>query len=611
MALALEFRGREKMYDCEAPTVVFGMRSHGKELNDASLSMQDQPATLCAVEGEIYNQPGLIQGMGRKDEFRNAAGLLSRLYETYGADFCRGCNGVFTAAIYDSDKNKLLLVRDHMGSHSLYYAMIQGAIIFASTIDAILASELVQPQLNPEAMNLYFSGTCVPHPHTLFRGIKCVPPGHVVVFRKGRDKPYDYWKLQEISEDFKTGEAEFIARITDLVDDAIKIRLHGDASFGCVLSGGVDSSTITATIKRWAKNSIPTFAIGYHEMEYDDTPLQEVMYRNFNLRERNARISPREIPDLLAAVVQNCDVPVNNASAMGTYRCFQLASHSVRAIFDGEAADELFCGGGGVVGEHLVEQFEVIPLSLRRLLFSALGSDLAVDMPGRKAKLRRFFHRLTLPGCDRMLQWLPAFDFKARLKLFQSDFHSMIREHDVLAEGRSYLNASRLKDKINLYQYGACKTYLCNDLLYKNERMAAANGLVNRTPFIDYRLAELAFRIPARYKLQGIRSSRVEKKLIYRKALQGVIPDQILWRRKARGFSQPTSEWMRGPLREFVNDVILGRRTRDRGILNMNYVQKLLDLHLSGAADLDRLLWGILTFELWLRYHYDGATTHH
>ena len=148
----------------------------------------------------------------------------------------------------------------------------------------------------------------------------------------------------------------------------------------------MDSSTITATIQRWTQKPVPTFAIGYHEIEYDDTPLQEVMYQNFNLREHNARITPREIPDLLTAVVQNCDVPVNNASAMGTFRCFQLAGNSVRAVFDGEAADELFCGGGGVVGEHLVEQFEVIPLSFAASPFQRIGQGSSGRHAGTKGK---------------------------------------------------------------------------------------------------------------------------------------------------------------------------------------------------------------------------------
>jgi len=161
------------------------------------------------------------------------------------------------------------------------------------------------------------------------------------------------------------------------------------------------------------------------------------------------------------------------------------------------------------------------------------------------------------------------------------DFFETRLNQAVLNNCLPYLRETRLKDSLNVYQYAACKTYLCNDLIYKNERMAAANGIVNRTPFIDYRLAELAFKIPAKFKLPGFTSKNVEKKYIYRQALSGLIPDEILQHRKSRGFSQPTPVWLKNELKEFVVETLTGKKARERGILDMTYVSGILDQHFN------------------------------
>lgn len=587
----------------------FGVRSWRPALKRTVSISSGEGSIMCAFAGELYNLSSLVssyRSRGYRLKANKPSSLIRVLYQEEGPDFPRKCNGIFIAAVWDEDARCFLLARDHMGSRSAYYAFKGEKVLFASSVTSLLSIGLVEASLNIEAVNYYLASTVVPHPHTLIEGIWSIPPGHTLLFQNGELRVHRYWHLERIIEDRKTSKSEFKERIREVVRDSVKLRCAGDAKVGCVLSGGVDSSTICSLMTTFGQEPIESFSIAYDEAAYDDSDLQRIMHARFNLAANVSQIRAEDVPNLLGRVVQVCDVPVNNASAMGTIQCFEMAAEKVDVVLEGEAADELFCGGGGVVGERLVELFDFIPLALRRLLFGFLGQEMFVDHPGRWMKIRRFFHRLTLPQDVRILTWLPAFDKAARRRLFSEGYLDMVERSEPFGEALRSIRNIDLADSINRYQYTACKTYLCDDLLYKNERMAAANGIINRTPFIDYRLAELAFSIPAKYKLTGVLESRVQKKLIYRQALQGLIPDEILWRRKMRGFSQPVGMWMGGPLKSYVKDVLLDRRTLERGIFNRRYIEKLLYLHFRGLHDCDRLIWGLLTLELWLRCHYDG-----
>lgn len=580
-----------------------------RSVGDSVQPVYNEDRTIVGVcDGEIYNWKELADSLKKKGHelplgYDNE--VIVHMYEEFGFDFPLHCNGIFGVAIWDTKKKTLILARDHAGSKPIFYARQNGNFVFASTIKGLLKSRVISKAIDPRSVNLYFGNTCVPHPKTMFQGIFNLRPGHTLIFKQGFPKEHRYWDIESITEDYSTPPERFEEEIRNLVIDSIKIRVLDNRIVGSILSGGVDSSTIISVLKKDISKPLEVFSVRYDEVEYDDSPLQKIMLRQYDLVDNAAIIKPEDVNRLLSKVVQHSDYPINNASAMGTFLCFELARGIVDVVFDGEAADELFCGGGGVVGEKFVERFTVIPYVLRKCLLGFFGSSMYLDAVGKKAGIKRLAHRIAMPEHDRMLTWLPAFDQVSRMQLLKEPYNQIVDTHDELSSGRRYLKASKLKDKINLYQYGACKTYLCNDLLFKNERMASANGIINRTPFIDYRLIELAFKIPAKYKLTGFLDKNIEKKVIYRNALAGLIPDEILWRRKTRGFSQPTSLWMRKDLKEFVRDILLGDTTIQRGILNKNFVEKILSQHLSGQLNQDRLIWGLLTFELWMREYVD------
>ncbi|GBC59259.1 asparagine synthase [Desulfonema ishimotonii] len=606
MTAAMSFRGADFTGNYAEDGIGLGAAVH-QTVGDIAQPVFNETKDIIAVcDGEIYNHAALrsqLLSKGHQLPGGSDSELIPHLYEESGDDFPARLNGIFAIGLYDAKRKRFLLVRDHLGSRSVFYQANASVFLFASTIKAMSGTGMANRDISGHALDLYFAGTCVPHPHTLFANIKGVRPGHAVIWENGKVREHEYWSLSHIEEDYRTDKTQFQEQIRDLLLDAIKIRKTGDAPFASVLSGGVDSSLISAVLAKEMAEPLHTFSIGYTNQAFDDSDLQKIMINRYNFVKNTATLREEDVVDLLSNVVRHSDYPLNNASAMATYLCMQKVRQAgFGKVFEGEAADELFCGGGGVVGEHLVELLARLPSGLRRMTFGRLSDgSLNIDRTGKIAAIRRLCHRVCMPPIDRMLTWLPSLDRKSRKMLLANGWGLHVGMEDELEPGRFYMERASFREELNLYQYGACKTYLPNDLLFKNERMAAAHGLVNRTPFIDYRLAELAFKIPGKYKLTGYTVRTAEKKLIYRQAIQGLIPDAVLWHKKIRGFSQPTNIWMRNGLRDFVMDTLLGRRSRERGIFSPFFVQQIADDHMNGREDRDRLLWGILTLELWMR----------
>ncbi len=609
MSDVMRFRGPDYKDEYVSDGVGLGICGwHSVSTGGQPVFNEDQ-SIVAILDGEIYNWRELalrLKGKGHSLASDSDAEVLVHLYEEYGPDFPRECNGIFAAAIWDSGRKTLTLARDHAGSKSLFHTRANGAFLFSSTLSGLRASGLFTAEISPAAVDSYFANTSVPHPQTLFKNVFSMRPGYSMVVDDQGAKEHNYWNLESLGEDYSTPRERFEEEVRALVTDAVDIRMQGDKPVGGILSGGVDSSTICALLQRKLDHPLEVFSIGFAEKAFDDSPHQRLMIERFGFSANFATVGSNDVERLLTEVVRNSDYPLNNASALGTYRCFEEAGRKVKILFEGEAADELFCGAGGVCGDKTLDRVSVLPWFLRKYTFGLIGKSMYLDEPGKISKIRRLAYRLSLPQNVRMLTWLPAFDAPMRAKLLRGPYRDAVFTNDGIATGKHYLDESKLKDCVNRYQFGMCKTYLCNDLLYKNERLAAANGLINRTPFTDYRLMELAFRIPAKYKLSGFFAESMSKKVILRNALRGIIPDEILDHHKTRGFVQPTVVWMRNELKSWVQDILLNPQAAARDIWNRDYVENLLGQHLSGRQDLSYPIWQLIVFELWMREQMDG-----
>jgi len=555
---------------------------------------QDAAAkTFLALEGEVYANAGndnLTTATSQSD--------LIRQYRQTGSDFPRSVNGAYTAALWDDNNKALHLVRDHAGCRSVYYAHSDGGIVFASTAAAIVASGVVDPAIDPASVDCYFGVKALSPPRTMFKHIFALRPGHALVWKDGQARQHDYWRLHEVREDQRSSADELREQLRATIEDAVRIRQRAGGNFCALVSGGIDTSAVATLLSRSPGSPRPLhgLSIAFDEMAYSDASLQDIIVRTLGVDQHERILKPAEFAATLTQAVGFLDAPVNDAALVGMHAVLGMArKDGYDVVFDGEGPDELF-PAGNTQGERGIAGLLRLPQPLRRASFGLLANSLPIG-DSLVDRIRRMCARLALPDDERRMTWRPLFHTAVRQKLLTAEYRTGT---DPYAVGKEYLGKATLNDPLNLYQYGLITTFLPDDLLYKNERMASAHNVMNRTPLVDYRLIELALRTPSRYQIAPPTPQTDGIKLLYKAALRGIVPDGILDRKKERGFSQPTKVWFAGPLKDFLHEHILGAGATARGIINRVFVQRLFDEHTRGQANHDAYLTSLLIFNLWM-----------
>lgn len=595
---ALATRGGDsKAVYAEAP-VLMGVRGEEGDVNN-TLVMNSAKTIVAVVEGEIYNQQeldNLLGDAGTQSERQHVFATIIPLYEKFGKAFPRYLNGIFAIALWDATHQRLSLVRDHLGSHSVFYATDHGRLFFGSTIPSLLRTGCIERELSLSALHSYFSSTSICPPDTAFKNIFCVRPGAIVTYSNGQLSDEDYWPIKDIQEDYGQSMDDCAKKVRELILDAITIRAQYGGNYGSLLSGGIDTGIITATLAR-RQAKFPTFSIAFEEQFYSDAALQAIMCERYDLDPHTTNLKAHEFSEIMTKAVTHLDSPVNDVAFVGMYKAFEMAKQfGCSAVFDGEAADEIFYTGHAHA-EREFQKYMVIPVWLRQALLGKTITSIPIgDSVWKKGM--RFLYRLGLPDYERRLIGLPSF-YRHATPILRD--YEALRTEDPLSMGKKYLSETALKDPLNIYYYGLLKMFLPDDLLFKNERMAAAHGIINRTPFIDYRLVELGYTIPQALKIKAPTETHDGTKLVYKQAIQGLIPDEILNRKKARGFSQPSALWYRRELKDFLHDTLFSQNSLCLNYLNNAYMQTLYSDHISGKANFDYLLNSLLIFELWLR----------
>lgn len=588
MAKAMAYRGGNAEQIISSRANSFNMAMTGSHCH------QDAAAkTFLALEGEVY----AIAGNDNLTTATSQSDLI-RQYRQTGSDFPRSVNGAYTAALWDDNHRALHLVRDHAGCRSIYYAPIEGGIVFASTAAAIAASGSVDASIDPASVDCYFGVKALSPPRTLFKHIFALRPGHALVWQDGQSRQHDYWRLHEVREDLRSSADELRDELRATIEDAVRIRQRAGGNYCALVSGGIDTSAVATLLSHspGAPQPLHGLSIAFDEIAYSDASLQDIIVSNLGVDQHERILKPADFAATLAQAVGFLDSPVNDAALVGMHAVLGMAREDgYDVVFDGEGPDELF-PAGNTQGERGIAGLLRLPQPLRRASFGLLANSLPIGN-SLTDRIRRMCARLALPDDERRLTWRPLFHTAVRRQLLSAEYRSGA---DPYAIGKEYLGRATLHDPLNLYQYGLIKTFLPDDLLYKNERMASAHNVTNRTPLVDYRLIELALRIPSRYQIALPTPTADGIKLLYKAALRGIVPDGILDRKKERGFSQPTKVWFAGPLKDFLHEHILGARALGRGIFNRDFLQRLFDEHTAGRANHDAHLTSVLIFNLWM-----------
>ena len=597
MAKAMDYRGA-KVKVCSVPLFNGGVVVYPWEVGTRVISTLDH-SVIALCEGEVYNFKELAYNLGVHpgSDFAVGFDLIPKLYVKYGKDFVRHVNGVFCIALWDRRNGQLVLARDHLGSHSIFYVHTKDAFFFSSTITAFFSTGFVEQVIEPASLDRYLASLSISPPDTMFKAVKAVRPGYVLIGNGTVMEEYDYWRLGEIMEDYKKSEDKFATELRKLFEDAVKIRAESGGKLGTLVSGGVDTSAVASVLTN-SGFKVAGFSIAFKEKDFSDAPLQKILYSRLGLERHQLLLGPKEFAAALTDGVRFLDSPVNDAAFAGMLHVLRAARESgCTIVFEGEGSDEIFCTGHSR-GELGIQRFLFLPFAIRRLLLGPFRR-LCSESNDPYAKGIRFLARIGMSDLERRCTWIPSFSWRTRKQLLGLAYDS----NQTWEIARQYYQQCRLKDTINVYQYGLTKLFLPDDLLFKNERMASAAGLINRTPFIDYRLVEKAFEVPAKFKLRLPSKDSDGTKLIFKKAMRGIVPDEILNRKKTRGFSQPTAVWYRDELRDFVHDIIFSPRARMYNWLDKQTVGQIYKDFTSGRGINDYFINSLVILELWMQKH--------
>ncbi len=562
------------------------------DLTTGHQPIHNEDETIWVVfNGEIYNFPELREALINKGHTfytHSDTEVIVHLYEDYGTNCFRYLNGMFGIAIWDVNKEQLVLGRDRVGKKPLYYAFDGKRLIFVSELKSMLFVTDFQRKVNMQAMDYYLSFGCVPGEMSIFEGVKKLLPGHLLVYKNRKIDVSSYWHLDFGNSIEDKGEEFYVETLRELFLDSVKKRLISDVPLGAFLSGGVDSSAVVAAMVQLGVKDIKTFTIGFEEENYSELPYAREVSDCLGTNHFELVVHP-EMTKLLPELVWFFDEPFADSSAIPTYYVSKLARSEVKVVLSGDGGDELFAGYTRYIDPHLAKAIQSIPEVIRLNLINKFAAYLPSSLKGAK-----LLKSATGNAFDYYASKITYFNSENKDLLYSNEFNNMVNGYmNPLHWLGEYFNEFDMVSDTSRRQYTDIKMYLPDTILTKVDRASMAVSLEARTPILDHRIVEFAGTIPDRYKMPNGRTKHILKEMV-----KGVLPKKIIERKK-KGFAIPTDIWFRGKLRDFAADILLSSKAKERGYFDMCYIERLLKQHWSGRYDFSDQIWALVCLELW------------
>lgn len=579
------------------------------DLTGGQQPMANEDGSLwITFNGEIYNHRELhpsLEAAGHRFRSRSDTEVILHLCEQEGARGVERLRGMFAFAVWDVRRRSLLLARDRLGKKPLYYWHRGSFFLFASELKALLCHPAVSRTVDWEALHHYIAFGYTPGARSIFADIRKLPPAHTATLRDGALTLHRFWALPEGEGPTpdRASVRDLAARVRHEVREAVRLRLESDVPLGVFLSGGIDSSTVVASMREVTSQRIATYSVGFGKAaaSYDELPYARLVARRFETDHHEEILEPR-VADLLPAIIHHFDEPFADSSAIPTFVVAQATAQSVKVALSGIGGDETFAGYPRYLGARLSEVARRLPRQLTTVPGAVLSRVVpeSDESPNWGDWVRRFVtgaHR-ALP--ERYVGWTRFFDERELGALATP----ALREHwdaDVEVVHRSAFAARGHRDALDGVFRIDLQTYLPDDLLVMADRMSMAHSLELRAPFCDHRVIEESLRIPPALKLRGFRL-----KWLLRMAFADVLPREVLARRK-QGFMIPLGRWLRTDLRDVLEDCLAPERVRARGLFVPATVATLKAEHMAGARSHADRLWTLMVAELWMRQYLDTA----
>jgi asparagine synthase (glutamine-hydrolysing) len=550
--------------------------------------------------GEIYNFRELrarLERRGHRFSTRSDTEVLVHLYEDDGPEFVEALRGMFALALWDARTRRLVLARDRFGIKPLYYRLTPETLSFASELKALLAQPDFDREIDLDAVEAFLAFNSIPAPLTIFAGVRKLPAGHLLVWDGGRPSVTRYARPGPVrAGELRTEpDAELAHELRERLRDSVRAHLVADVPVGVLLSGGIDSSALTALAATESSERVSTFSIGFEEASFDELGVARVVAERYGTDHHELVVRP-DAAELLPRLVEAFDEPFADSSALPAYLVSELASGSVKVALSGEGGDELFGGYYTYVADQIAPRLAPLARTMR-FAVERLPSSSAKASFDYKAK--RFVRGAHLPPLERHHAWKEIFSADARAELVArsrdgvADPLELYRRRYEETEGAERL--ARLQD-LDL------GIYLVDDLLVKTDRASMAHSLEARVPFCDPEVAALALALPSAKKVRGL-----AKKRLLRRAVAPLLPRAIVHGRK-QGFSIPLAAWLRGDLEPFARDVLAPETVARQGLFDSARVSRLIDEHAARREDLSRQIWGLMAFTLWFERYAASPT---
>jgi asparagine synthase (glutamine-hydrolysing) len=544
--------------------------------------------------GEIYNFPELrpeLERRGHRFYTRTDTEVIIHLYEEMGAECVQKLRGMFSLAIYDRTKRKLVLARDRLGKKPLHYALVKDKLYFGSEIKSILAVAPELAEVNAQGLLEYLYYGYVPDPLTAFTGIQKLAPGHLLEFEKGKIQIRQYWDLPRYNTHVPKSEEECLEELERRLLEATRIRLISDVPLGAFLSGGTDSSTIVALMARASSAPVKTFSIGFTKNDFNEAEYARIVARKFGTDHHEMILEP-DVVETVEHLTSSLEEPFGDSSMLPTYYVSRMARQHVTVALSGDGGDEIFAGYDRYRIHSNRRFFEYFPDWGRKFFRDQIFPLLPRGMQGRG-----FSYNVSLPWRERYvdgLSFVPAFE--RTTPLLSDDFRQILRRSDdpqnVLLR---YFAKAPARDPVSELLYVDTKTYLAGDILTKVDRMSMLNSLEVRAPMLDHKFIEWVTGLPPEWKLRGSSQKYILRKLAERVGVPGAALN-----RPKQGFSLPLVHWMRNELKDMLM-ILLEPRSLQRGYFEADGIRKLMNDHLYTGRDLTGRIWRLLMFELWHR----------
>lgn len=583
----LRHRGPDDQGTFRNDTAALGQRRLSIiDLDSGHQPIHNEDRSIWTVyNGEIYNYIELrdeLESLGHRFYTASDTEVIVHGYEQWGIESFGRLRGMYAIALWDGRDRSMVLARDPLGKKPLYITAQNGQRAFASELKALRALPKLEFSLDTAACRDFALMGYVPTPASIYREVRKVKPGHAVILRGETIEEQAFWRLSFLPK-HQTSEADLLNQLDQHLNDAVRLRLRSDVPFGAFLSGGLDSSIVTALMAKHMSTAVKTYSIGFKEAAFNELSDARQIALHIG-SEHHEHIVSADAVGLLDKLVWHFDEPFADSSAIPTFLVAEAAARDVKMVLSGDGGDEAFGGYERYMKQQVIERLYRLSLGLAGPGLKALGSLLPGKLGTRLAWLGK---RTALPFPARYLSGV-ALNTPANVARWlrdASDDRSYGTVESYFDHGYSDLNDEMI--------HGDIESYLLDDILVKVDRMTMANSLEARAPLLDVKLVEWAARLPNHMKMRGGRG-----KYLLRQLASRYLPADTLDKSK-QGFAIPLDQWFRSDLHELIADTLESRDFAEAGIFNQDIARSLLSEHLAGTHQHGEKLWQMLVFALW------------